>query len=171
MSWTLVQSNRACSNGSTADVSSQVSGFPTGLAGSTTVTAQITTGAAPTTASNATVGAVFETSTPGTYQCLVTYTAANLSVGTIPVVHWSVNGALLDDANPIPTQPFASLVVESGVSFLQCISAIAAACSGVCSISGNTVAYAAIGNSQTPRISAQAANGTRSSVTLTLPSI
>jgi hypothetical protein len=82
---------------------SQVSGFATGLAGSTTVTAQITSGgAAPATASGATVGTVFETSTPGTYICLVTYTAGNLPVGTAPVVHWSVNGALIDDPMPLP---------------------------------------------------------------------
>jgi hypothetical protein len=82
---------------------SQVSGFPSGLAGSCTVTPQITSGGDPTTAAGATVGAIVEKSTtPGTYLCLVTYTAGNLPLGTIPQGHWSVNGVVVDDVTMIP---------------------------------------------------------------------
>jgi hypothetical protein len=88
---------------------SQVSGFATGLAGSTTVTAQTTSGsAAPATAGGASVGTVYEASTAGTYICLVTYTTGNLPLGTLPIVHWSVNGTAVDD--PLPISAFQPLV-------------------------------------------------------------
>jgi hypothetical protein len=80
---------------------SAVSNLPSGQASSTTVTAQTTSGGAPATDSGATVGAVHETNTPGTYVCLVTYPAADLPTGTLPWVHWSVNGVMIDDPAPL----------------------------------------------------------------------
>lgn len=81
---------------------STVSGLPTGQASSTTVAPQSTGGsAAPAAASGATAGTAYETSTPGTYVCLVTYPAAALPPGSVPWVHWDVNGTLIDDPSPI----------------------------------------------------------------------
>jgi hypothetical protein len=82
---------------------STVSRFPSGLAGSTTVTPQTTNGAAaPATDALATVGIVAETLTPGTYTCLVTYPNADVALPYTPWVHWNVNGSLIDDYAPLP---------------------------------------------------------------------
>ncbi len=92
---------------------SSVSRFPTGLAGSTTVTPQTTNGIGPpTNDAGATVGTVSETATPGTYTCLVTYPNADVGLPYSPWVHWNVNGSLIDDNAPLPL--FADTVFTTG---------------------------------------------------------
>jgi hypothetical protein len=122
---------------------SSVAGFPTGQASNTTVTAQSTSGSAPTTAAGATVGTVFETSTPGTYVCLITYTS--LASGAIPWVHWSVNGVTIDDSapeptfapsfapGPLPAGGLSNIVCETGFNLPQSVALIMDMCCAILS--------------------------------------
>ncbi len=85
---------------------STVSRFPAGLAGSTTVTPQITNGVGPpTNDGSAVVGSVSETNTPGTYTCLLTYPNADVALPYVPWAHWNVNGSLIDDYAPLALYP------------------------------------------------------------------
>jgi hypothetical protein len=105
---------------------SKVSGLSTGYASTASVSPQYTTGAAaPVVDSNASLGTVYETSTPGTYICEVTYSEVILPPGTsgvLPIVHWSVHGTAVDDFAPIalftPVDALltaASYILQTGV--------------------------------------------------------
>ncbi len=172
---------------------SSVSGFPAGLAtGAFTILPQITSGTgAPVGDGSATVGTVYETSTPGTYLCLITYPTVDVTLPVLPWVHWSVSGAAIDDPFPIPMfldnvnvsanndktgyglkQNGLDLVlIEPTVNLPQAISLIGAATAGVSTINGNTITYAALNVAGTIRITATDINGVRNPVVLTLPPI
>jgi hypothetical protein len=85
---------------------------------------------------------------------------------TAPVVAASVTAPVSVAANGLDL-----VIIESGVNLPQAIAAIGAESCGVTSIIGNIIAFAAMNNPNTQRISSVAINGVRSSVTLSLPSI
>ncbi len=172
---------------------STVSNFPAGLAtGAFTILPQVTSGTGPPIGDiSATVGTVYETSTPGTYLCLITYPTLDVALPILPWIHWSVSGAAIDDRTPIPMfldnvnvtanndktgyglkQNGLDLVlIEPSVNLPQAIAVIGASTAGTSTINGNTITYAALNVSGTNRITATAINGVRSNIVLTLPSI
>ena len=64
-----------------------------------------------------------------------------------------------------------AVMIETGVNLPQAIAIIGAESAGVTAVSGSTIAFAAMNNPGTNRITSQATGGVRSSVTLVLPSI
>ena len=117
------------------------------------------------------MGSVVETSTPGTYVCPITYTIANLPLGTQPWVHWSVNGAPIDDPSPINLNgPLDIITGDGGYNMRQMIQIILAAVSAKLSglPSGPAVIKDASGNNNRISVTFDA-NNNRIAVTYTPP--
>ena len=100
----------------------------------------------------------------------MTYPAADLPLGTLPWVHWSVNSVAIDDPQPIPVNGALEIPTDGALFIRQLLALIGSRLLGTTSglPAGPWVSDSAGGS--TPRVSLSFdGNGDITSATLTPP--